>query len=348
MEEQLLQLYKKNAVADGAYLIADGKIYLFVTEADKYLLQGKNLIIGATELVLDAKTDENILRLETALALKGTTIKKIPAATLVQGLDNSAFAMNLAIVEAKIVVLTNEILKKDLQLDSQLVKEKNICTEYYIIIQSLQKEYEKRRLPWIRELIEKYKTSLIYKKGEAFARAAESIKVETPRELSSNTVEFPAGSVLCQEGSIGDFMYILESGQLEVYIQNAKVATLAEKGTVIGEIAMLLSMPRTATLKAQNTVIVTKITKDDLKKSSSSQLIQMLLVSLAKKHQANVMHIEDINEKKALAYAEKKEQELHKTDIHRYINELSQLKSALEKVINTKQADYLEYILKDK
>ncbi len=348
MEDQLLQLYKKNAVADDAYLIADSKTYLFVTEADKYLLQGKNLIIGATELVLNAKTNENILRLETALAFKGTTIKKIPAATLIQGLDNSAFAMNLAIVEAKIVVLTNEILKKDLQLDSQLVKEKNICTEYYVIIQSLQKEYEKRRLPWIKELIERYKISLIYKKGEAFARAAESIKVETPRELSSNTVEMPAGSVLCQEGSIGDFMYILESGQLEVYIQNAKVATIAEKGTVIGEIAMLLSMPRTATLKAQNKVIVTKITRDDLKKSSSSRLIHTLLVSLAKKHQTNVMHIEDINEKKALAYAENKEQESHKADIHRYINELSQLKSALEKVINTKQADYLEYILKDK
>lgn len=348
MEERFLQLYKKNALADAAYVIADGNAFLFITEADKYLLQGKNLIIGATELVLSTKTDEKIMRLETALALKGTTIKRIPPETLIGGLDNSAFAMNLAIVEAKIVVLTNEILKKDLQLDSGLVKEKNICIEYYTIIHFLQKEYEKRRLPWIKELIEKYKTSLIFKKGEAFARATESIKVETPKELSSNTMEFPPGSVLCQEGSIGDYMYILESGQLEVYIQNAKVATISEKGTVIGEIAMLLSMPRTATLKAQNTVRVTKVTRDDLKKSSSPQLIQMLLVSLAKKHQANVVHIEDINEKKALAYAENKEQESHKTDIHRYYNELTQLKGALEKLINTKQADYLEYILKDK
>lgn len=297
---------------------------------------------------MGAKTDETIMRLETALALKGTTIKKIPAATLIQGLDNSAFAMNLAIVEAKIIVLTNEILKKDLQLDSQLVKEKNICIEYYMIIRALQKEYDKRRLPWIKEIIEKYKTSIICKKGEAFARATESIKVETPRELSSNTVEFPPGSVLCQEGSVGDYMYILESGQLDVFIQNAKVATIAEKGTVIGEIAMLLSMPRTATLKAQNTVVVTKVTRDDLKKTSTPQLIQLLLVSLAKKHQANIVHIEDINEKKALVYAGKKEQEPQKTDVHRYLNELSQLKSALEKIINNKQADYLEYILKDR
>lgn len=346
MEEQFLQLYKKNSAADSAFLIGDGKVFLFVTEADKYLLQGKNLIIGASELVLGAHTNETIVRLETALALKGTTIKKIPSATLLQGLENSAFAMNLAIVEAKIVVLTNEILKKDLQLDSQLVKEKNISIEYYSIIQSLQKEYDKRRLPWLKELIDKYKTSIVFKKGEAYARANEAIKVETPRELSSNTVEFPPGSVLCQEGSIGDFMYILESGQLEVYIQNTKVATIAEKGTVIGEIAMLLSMPRTATLKAQNTVLVTKVTRDDLKKSTSSQLIQMLLISLVKKHHANIVHIEDINQKKALAYAEKKEQEPQKTDIHRYYNELSQLKSALEKVINNKQADYLEYILK--
>ncbi|MCX8122624.1 MAG: cyclic nucleotide-binding domain-containing protein [Spirochaetes bacterium] len=346
MEEQFLQLYKKNSSADSAYLIADGKVFLFVTEADKYILQGKNLIVGATELVLESKNGESIQRLETALAVKGTTIKKIPTTTLLQGLENNAFAMNLAIVEAKSVVLTNEILKRDLQLDAQLTKEKSICMEYYIIIQSLQKEYDKRRLPWLKELIDKYKTSIIFKKGEAFTRSTEAIRVETPKELSSNTIEFPPGSMLCQEGSVGDFMYILESGNLEVFIQNVKVATISEKGTVIGEIAMLLSMPRTATLKAQNTVIVTKVTREDLKNTSSPKLIQMLLVSLAKKHHANIVHIEDINQKKALAYAEKKEQEPHKTDVHRYYNELSQLKSSLEKIIHNKQADYLEYILK--
>ena len=345
MDKQFLQLYKKNTDSDSAYLIADGKVYLFITEADKYLLQGKNLIIGATELVLRHSTNEEVPRLETALASKGTTVKKIPSVTLVQGLDNAAFVMNLAIVEAKTVVLTNEILKKDLQLDSQLVKEKNICIEYYQILKSLQQEYDKRRFNWLKEIIEKYKASLLYKKGEAFARATELVKVETPKELSDNMIEYPPGTVLCQEGAIGDYMFILESGQLEVYMQNAKVTTISEKGTVIGEIAMLLSMPRTATLKALNTVVVTKVTRDDLKRMPS-QLVHMLLVSLAKKHQANVIHIESINEKKALAYAENKEQQPHKTEVQRYLIELSKLKSSLEKIISAKQADYLEYILK--
>jgi len=140
-------------------------------------------------------------------------------------------------------------------------------------------------------------------------------------------------------------MYILESGQLEVYIQNSKVATISEKSTVIGEIAMLLSMHRTATLKAQNTVVVTKITREDLRRSTSPELTQALLVSLAKKHHANVLHIMDINEKKALAYADSSRQELIKTEAYRYQNELSQLKYTLEKLIQSKQADYLEYIL---
>ncbi len=345
MDEQLLQLYKKNAIADNAYMIADGTVFLFVTEADKYVLHGKNVIIGATEPVLNSKTYENIHRLETALAVKGTTIKKIPANTIIQSLNNTAFTMNLAIVEAKVVVLTNDILKKNMQIDSQLVKERNICIAYYTIVHSLQLEYEKRKLPWLKDLIEKFKTSITFKKGEAFSRANESLRIDTPRELSANMIEFPPGSLLCEEGLVGDAMYILESGQLEVYIQNSKVATIAEKSTVVGEIAMLLSMHRTATLKAQNTVVVTKITREDLRRSTSPELTQALLVSLAKKHHANVLHIMDINEKKALAYADSSRQELIKTEAYRYQNELSQLKYTLEKLIQSKQADYLEYIL---
>lgn len=345
MGEQFLQLYNKKSAADSAYLIADGKVFFFITEADKFSLQGRNLVVGSTELVLGDANNDSCPRLETVLAVKGTNIKKIPANALRDGFQNIAFAMNVAIVEAKIVILTNEILKKDMQIDEKLLKERSICIEYYSIVNSIQNEYTKRRLPWLKELIDQYKTSLIFKKGEAFYKASESVKVETPKELAANMIEFPHGSVICTEGTIGESMYILESGQLEVSIQNQKVAVIEEKGTVVGEIAMLLSLPRTATIKARNTVIATRVSKEDLRKSSSPELVKNLLVSLTKKHYANVLHIEEINQKKAFMHAEGKPQEPHKTDVYRYSNELSLLKNSLEKCINSRKADYLEYIL---
>ena len=70
----------------------------------------------------------------------------------------------------------------------------------------------------------------------------------------SEQVSLAAGEVLFEEGSEGDRTYVVESGELEILKQSRnreiRVAT-SGPGAVIGEMAILQAMPRTATVRAQ-------------------------------------------------------------------------------------------------
>jgi MFS family permease len=61
-------------------------------------------------------------------------------------------------------------------------------------------------------------------------------------------VSAPAGTVLIREGEPGDRYYVLGSGALEVTRAGEHVHTMRDPGNGVGEIALLLDVPRTATV----------------------------------------------------------------------------------------------------
>ena len=63
-----------------------------------------------------------------------------------------------------------------------------------------------------------------------------------------------AGQVLLKEGDSSDFVLLVLSGQLEVFVEREGqhlVLTDANPGTIIGELAMLCGTPRSASVKAK-------------------------------------------------------------------------------------------------
>jgi MFS family permease len=59
----------------------------------------------------------------------------------------------------------------------------------------------------------------------------------------------PAGYVVFNQGDVGDYFYVIESGEAEVIGEGRVIATL-EPGQAFGEIALLRQVPRTATVRA--------------------------------------------------------------------------------------------------
>ncbi|RAH99419.1 cyclic nucleotide-binding protein [Acuticoccus sediminis] len=81
----------------------------------------------------------------------------------------------------------------------------------------------------------------------------------------SERVRFDEGENLVEEGDFGDVAYIILSGRADVLVGSPSgeqlVATVSENDFV-GEIALLIDVPRTATVRATSDVVALAVTKE--------------------------------------------------------------------------------------
>ena len=75
---------------------------------------------------------------------------------------------------------------------------------------------------------------------------------------------FDEGKAIFLEGDDTQDLYILVSGQLNVFKGNIKIAEITEEGSLFGEMSFLLKAKRTATIKAGENVKAIRIPKDDI------------------------------------------------------------------------------------
>jgi len=81
----------------------------------------------------------------------------------------------------------------------------------------------------------------------------------------SERVGFDHGKVLFHQGDQADAAYLILSGEAEVIVETAAgpitVATLGAN-EIVGEIAILTDVPRTATIRAKGRLVCLRISKD--------------------------------------------------------------------------------------
>ncbi|MEM0907889.1 MAG: Crp/Fnr family transcriptional regulator [Pseudomonadota bacterium] len=82
----------------------------------------------------------------------------------------------------------------------------------------------------------------------------------------STRARFEAGEHLMDEGAFGDVAYIILNGEADVMINTPSgqqlVATVG-KNDFVGEIALLIDVPRTATVRASSTLLALAIEKEE-------------------------------------------------------------------------------------
>ena len=75
---------------------------------------------------------------------------------------------------------------------------------------------------------------------------------------------FEEGKAIFLEGDDTQDLFILVSGQLNVFKGNIKIAEITEKGSLFGEMSFLLKAKRSATIKAGENVKAIRIPKDEI------------------------------------------------------------------------------------
>jgi CRP/FNR family cyclic AMP-dependent transcriptional regulator len=84
--------------------------------------------------------------------------------------------------------------------------------------------------------------------------------------FTGERMTFGAGQEVCHQGDLGDAMYVILGGAADVLIDTDKggqirVAELKKNG-FFGETAILLAAPRNATIKASESLLTLRISKD--------------------------------------------------------------------------------------
>ena len=84
--------------------------------------------------------------------------------------------------------------------------------------------------------------------------------------FTSERLQFMDGDEVCRQGDFGDAAYIILDGKADVLVDTPggalKVATVG-KNDIIGEIAILCDVPRTATVTASTDLTTLRVSKDN-------------------------------------------------------------------------------------
>jgi len=100
---------------------------------------------------------------------------------------------------------------------------------------------------------------IILKSIDLFSKIPESDLLILAMEFE--TVRFKANTVVMTQGDMGDSMYILVSGEVNVDVDTQRVATLKDKN-IFGELAIFDPEPRSATITTTKDTVLFTIKSD--------------------------------------------------------------------------------------
>lgn len=291
-------VYEVMDIADSAYLLQKGKLTFELSPRDRYTVEGKEIIFGAEEPLIASKNNsDEYFRFQTVHTEDDALIKKIPCENLyrVIGIYNIGCSITRNI--ARCLEITNRIyIEKEKKLSGHEISAKEYARIYVDIVDSLTDAYESYRTTWLVEIIDRYSNSLVFTKGRAFREGSgqSDFKLDI-NQLDDLTFNLRAGSILCEEGDTGQEMYILNRGNLQVFIGGKKVFDIYDPGTVIGEMALLLGAKRTATIKTLTDCNITIVKRENLEEvaKSNKDFFLKMAASLGQRLEHNCMLIRE-------------------------------------------------------
>ncbi len=82
--------------------------------------------------------------------------------------------------------------------------------------------------------------------------------------FASERITYKSGQSLFEQGDVGDAAFIIIEGTADVIVTHEAPLVVAQVGKddIVGEIAILVDIPRTATVTATSDLTTLKITKD--------------------------------------------------------------------------------------
>jgi CRP-like cAMP-binding protein len=112
---------------------------------------------------------------------------------------------------------------------------------------------------------------------------------------SGEVREHEAGEMLCSEGDAASFVLLVLSGKVQVFVErDGRVLSLAEAGpgVILGELAVLCGIPRAASLRASEKLVVLRWSNEGFRRMLvrnaplSERILRQSLRTLIEKEQS--------------------------------------------------------------
>lgn len=286
-------LCKEGDVSTEIYILMDGRLEVFKRDKrgrDKKIseIAGKSSIFGEVGAILKLPRTATIRAADHSIVQAIDVKKKSMDETI---LTQPRLGLSISLNLARYIKETNVALSKYTQFLTDIRK---FCDEYlayyYQKSKSMGDLYDQTHFAWAKAIFDKAKSHICYGMGEGVTRGQEVISsapppppppvTETQAQLSGGR-DFQPGETLCREGDEGREIFILQGGHLEIHIGGKKMADIKDKGSVIGEIAVLAGYAtrkfetRSATIIAReaSNVVVIDGTKLEAVITANPQLI---------------------------------------------------------------------------
>jgi len=260
-------LYTTGQLADRAFLLRTGEIEYWITDKDTVTLSGSNIIVGASELLIAINRKEAVPR-HASLVLPGpaTQLSPIPAAKLASYITNWTIGFSVAHHIAETITKLHPLLAEKMNRLAETERfSRDLARSFVETLQLLEESSGNRQFPWLVSIMDKGKVTEAYNFGLSIRDVVEEKKIDvTSEKLAQYKQVYLKETVICKEGEKAEDMFILMEGKIEVRIKNNPIDIISRKGTIIGEMGLILAQPRTATLRALEKTHVIRINAKDM------------------------------------------------------------------------------------
>ena len=159
-----------------------------------------------------------------------------------------------------------------------------------------------------------------------------------PKGSSQSKRSFDTGEIIMRQGDAGDCAYIIEEGTVEILIEkpDGRIQHVGTRGAgaLIGEMAIVDSAPRTATVRALKPCKMLEITMDDFtsRLTGTDPVMQMIMQVILTRYRDTLTRADILYESDSFPPPEMLEQDLaEKADVVESIKIANDFQTAMEK-----------------
>lgn len=334
-------IFNKLDDSNEAYILRKGTIIYEVMPGYEFAVTGVEKIFGASEILLNNKYGIAEPRHFTVKEGEKCDYAPIPKENLNKWIKEYNIGWNAGNHLAEIITKLHKIvIDFEKQMEDYEKESKDLLALYATIVNILKEKAHEKNMDWFDEFVSKLESEPIYTKGIQFIETPSRIEINNTQSLDKFKKTYKKGDFICKKGDDADALYILSNGNIKVTLDDGTALDLiSEKGTVIGEMAILLNDKRTANLVAVDDVTIITIDRSDIKElfKSEPSIFINTITNLAMREAYNCNYIQKLYEMVTKNPDERKQK--IETQNEEYKKELKELKNRIDKLCE----DYNHY-----